>query len=84
MLVGEDVGMLTGVVESVIFKGVHYEMMIVSGDYKWKVQSTTMQPAGTRVGMTIVPFNIHIMRRTEMDRVPYNERVNPPETEAKP
>ena len=84
MLVGEDVGMLTGVVESVIFKGVHYEMMIVSGDYKWKVQSTTMQPAGTRVGMTIVPFNIHIMRRTEMDHVPYNERVNPPETEAKP
>ena len=84
MLVGEDVGMLTGVVESAIFKGVHYEMMIVSGDYKWKVQSTTMQPAGTRVGMTIVPFNIHIMRRTEMDHVPYNERVNPPETEAKP
>ena len=84
MLVGEDVGMLTGVVESVIFKGVHYEMIIISGDYKWKVQSTTMQPAGTRVGMTIVPFNIHIMRRTEMDHVPYNERVNPPETEAKP
>ena len=52
--------------------------------YLWKAQSTTMQPAGTRVGMTIVPFNIHIMRRTEMDRVPYNERVNPPETEAKP
>jgi hypothetical protein len=59
-------------------------MIIISGDYKWKVQSTTMQPAGTRVGMTIVPFNIHIMRRTEMDHVPYNERVNPPETEAKP
>ena len=84
MLVGEDVGMLTGVVESVIFKGVHYEMVIVSGDYKWKVQSTTMQPVGTRVGMTIVPYNIHIMHRTEMDHVPYNERVNPPETEAKP
>ena len=85
MLVGEDVGMLTGVVESVIFKGVHYEMMIVSGDYKWKVQSTTMQPVGTRVGMTIVPFNIHIMHRTEMDHIPYNERVNPAQSEeAKP
>ena len=84
MLVGEDVGMLTGVVESVIFKGVHYEMMIVSGQFKWKVQSTTMQPVGTRVGMTIVPFNIHIMHRAEMDHVPYNERVTPPETEAKP
>ena len=81
MLVGEDVGMLTGVVESVIFKGVHYEMMIVSGDYKWKVQSTTMQPAGTRVGMTIVPYNIHIMHRAEMDHIPYNERVTPSQSE---
>lgn len=81
MLVGEDVGMLTGVVESVIFKGVHYEMVIVSGDYKWKVQSTTMQPAGTRVGMTIVPFNIHIMHRAEMDHIPYNERATPAQSE---
>ncbi len=74
MLVGEDVGMLTGVVESVIFKGVHYEMIIVSGHFKWKVQSTTMQPVGTRVGMTIVPYNIHIMHRTDMTDVPYNIR----------
>ena len=75
MLVGEDVGMLTGVVESVIFKGVHYEMIIVSGHLKWKVQSTTMQPVGTRVGMTIVPYNIHIMHRSDMTSVPYNLHV---------
>ena len=86
MLVGEDVGMLTGVVESVIFKGVHYEMMIVSGQFKWKVQSTTMQPVGTRVGMTIVPFNIHIMHRTDMADALYNIQVstNDPQEEAKP
>ena len=41
------------------------EMMIRSGDYRWKVQSTTMQPAGTRVGMTIVPYNIHIMHKAK-------------------
>ena len=78
MIVGEDVGMLTGEVESVIFKGVHYEMMITGvapmipdGEAvtqaeparRWKVHSTTMQPAGTRVGMTIVPYNIHIMKK---------------------
>ena len=70
MIVGEDVGMLKGEVESVIFKGVHYEMMI-RGDahtgapegQRWKVHSTTMQPVGTRVGMTIVPYNIHIMKK---------------------
>ena len=63
MIVGEDVGMLTGVVESVIFKGVHYEMMVNTGTKVWKVHSTTMQPAGSRVGMSIVPFNIHIMHK---------------------
>ena len=63
MIVGEDVGMLTGVVESVIFKGVHYEMMVNSGSMLWKVHSTSMQPAGSRVGMSIVPFNIHIMHK---------------------
>ena len=64
MIVGEDVGMLTGVVESVIFKGVHYEMMISTGDMRWKVHSTAMQPVGSRVGMSIVPYNIHIMHKT--------------------
>ena len=64
MIVGEDVGMLTGVVESVLFKGVHYEMIIDLGTAKWKVHSTTMQPAGSRVGLTVVPFNIHIMHKT--------------------
>ena len=63
MIVGEDVGMLTGTVESVLFKGVHYEMIIDTGSMKWKVHSTGMQPVGSRVGLTIMPFNIHIMRK---------------------
>ncbi len=63
MVVGEDVGQLTGEVESVLFKGVHYEMMIRTENFVWKVHSTTMQPVGTRVGLTIVPFNIHIMHK---------------------
>ncbi len=63
MVVGQDVGMLKGTVESVIFKGVHYEMMVSAGGYRWKVHSTVMQPAGSEVGLSIVPFNIHIMRR---------------------
>ncbi|MBQ3269828.1 MAG: ABC transporter ATP-binding protein [Clostridia bacterium] len=79
MLVGEDVGMLTGTVQSVIFKGVHYEMMI-RGDadgFLWKVHSTTMQPAGTRVGMTIVPYNIHIMHKARTaDAVPVSDKAD--------
>ena len=55
MIVGEDVGMLTGTVESVLFKGVHYEMMIDTGSMKWKVHSTSMQPVGSRVGRPSCP-----------------------------
>lgn len=63
MVVGEDVGMLTGEVKSVLFKGVHYEMMVDTGSFVWKIHSTTMQPVGTIVGLSIVPFNIHIMKK---------------------
>ncbi len=62
MLVGEDVGQLVGTIKSVLFKGVHYEMMIDCGECTLKVHSTTMQPQGSRVGINVVPFNIHIMK----------------------
>lgn len=65
MVVGEDVGQLVGTIQSVLFKGVHYEMMIDCGDTVFKVHSTSMQPQGSRVGLSVVPFNIHIMRPME-------------------
>ena len=66
MIVGEDVGQLVGTIRSVLFKGVHYEMMIDTGAYTFKVHSTSMQPQGSRVGLNIVPFNIHIMKPMEV------------------
>ena len=75
LLVGEDVGQVTGVIKSVLFKGVHYEMIIDAGHSIWKVHSTTMQPEGSRVGLAVVPFNIHIMHRME--------EAQPQEEEAK-
>ena len=62
MIVGEDVGQISGIVQSVLFKGVHYEMMIDTGETVFKVHSTVMQPQGSRVGLSIVPYNIHIMK----------------------
>ncbi|MCR4886153.1 MAG: ABC transporter ATP-binding protein [Clostridiales bacterium] len=74
LLVGEDVGQVTGVIKSVLFKGVHYEMMIDAGHSIWKVHSTTMQPEGSRVGLSVVPFNIHIMHpMQEEDKQPQEE-----------
>jgi spermidine/putrescine transport system ATP-binding protein len=61
--VGE--GKLEGVVKSVIFKGVHYEMDIVANDYEFLVHSTDMAPVGTTVGLTLTPDDIHIMEKGE-------------------
>ena len=60
-----DEAMLSGHVDSVIFKGVHYEMKISSDNYVWTVHSTKMAPAGSDVGMDIYPDDIHIMRKAE-------------------
>lgn len=56
-------GMLCGTVESVTFKGVHYEMMVRSENYLWKIHSITYKEIGTRVAMEIIPEYIHIMAK---------------------
>lgn len=65
MIVGEDIGQICGTVRSVLFKGVHYEMMIDTGETTFKVHSTIMQPQDSKVGLSIVPYNIHIMKATD-------------------
>ncbi len=54
---------LRGVVESVTFKGVHYEMMVRSGSYLWKIHSITCCEPGDEIGMKIIPEYIHIMAK---------------------
>ncbi len=56
-------GMLCGTVESVTFKGVHYEMMVRSENYLWKIHSITCREPGSRIGMEIIPEYIHIMKK---------------------
>lgn len=56
-------GDIIGNIISVTFKGVHYEMMVQSGDVEWMVHSTIMKPVGTEIGMTVLPENIHIMKK---------------------
>jgi spermidine/putrescine transport system ATP-binding protein len=56
-------GMLCGTVESVTFKGVHYEMMVRSENFLWKVHSITCKEPATKVAMKIIPEYIHIMEK---------------------
>lgn len=62
-IVSVENGSLKGVVESVTFKGVHYEMIVKSEDFNWMIHSTIMKPVGTEIGMTVLPENIHIMKK---------------------
>ena len=56
-------GALRGEVVNVTFKGVHYEMRVDTGGFVWKVQSTVQSHVGTKVGITIEPDLIHVMKR---------------------
>ena len=57
-------GMIEGVVESIVFKGVHYDIEVKVDDFKYLVQSTINRKIGEEVGIIIEPDNIHIMKRT--------------------
>ncbi|MBR5151982.1 MAG: ABC transporter ATP-binding protein [Clostridia bacterium] len=54
---------LTGVVNSVTFKGVHYEMVVETYDFQWLIQSTRAAEEGAVVGITFGPDDIHIMHK---------------------
>ena len=64
-IVSADENHLTGFVESVTFKGVHYEMIVDSYDMKWIIHSTKAAEEGSFVGLEITPEDIHIMRKSD-------------------
>ena len=59
----KEKGKISGIVNSVVFKGVHYEMIINAANYDWIVHSTTMEPVGTTVYLDLYPNDIHIMKK---------------------
>ena len=62
-LTAPEKGQLHGVVRTVVFKGVHYEIMIEHGEFLWKVHTTKYAEPGAMVGLRIGPDEIHIMKR---------------------
>lgn len=66
-VVGKDAGNLEGIVTNVIFKGVHYEMIVRSNEMEWMIHSTIMKEVGSEIGMMVLPENIHIMKKVRED-----------------
>ena len=74
-IVPVDDGKISGVVENIIFKGVHYEMQVNACGQTWLIHSTRQQPIGSVIGMNIAPDNIHIMHKTNTKREDISEKI---------
>ena len=64
-IVAPDKGMLSGVVTSVTFKGVHFEIIVDIGGFKWMIQTTDFEAVGSRIGLFIEPDAIHVMKKSK-------------------
>ncbi len=58
-------GMLSGVVTSVTFKGVHYEIIVDIGGFKWMIQTTDFVAQDEHIGLYIEPDAIHVMKKSK-------------------
>ncbi|MDE5582840.1 MAG: ABC transporter ATP-binding protein [Ruminococcus sp.] len=65
-VIPEEKAELTGIVESAVFKGVHYEMCVETAEHKWIIHSTKAEKVGATIGMTFAPDDIHIMKKQEI------------------
>lgn len=61
-----DMAQLRGVVQSCIFKGVHYEMVVLCQGYEFVVQDYHAFEAGTEVSLLVKPHDIHIMKKERL------------------
>ncbi|MBQ9921260.1 MAG: TOBE domain-containing protein, partial [Clostridia bacterium] len=77
-------GIMTGVVETVTFKGVHYEMIVNVSGVKWMIHSTNAAELVAVIGMEITPEDIHIMKKSEYSEIketPFDENGGETESE---
>ena len=64
-MVAAENGMLKGQVTSVVFKGVHYEMTVVTDDFEFILHNTKSADVGSIIGLDIHPEDIHIMKKSD-------------------
>ena len=64
-IVPEDKGMLKGVVTSVTFLGVHYEIIVDIDGFKWMIKTTDFVDVDEHIGIYLEPDAIHVMHKSE-------------------
>ncbi len=58
-------GHLIGVVTSVTFKGLNYDIIVDFRGFKWLIQTTDFHGVGATIGIRLNPEDIHIMHKSE-------------------
>lgn len=57
-------GIIKGKVKTVVFKGVHYEIIVEDEkNINWMIHTTHISKLGDNVGLVIEPDSIHVMKR---------------------
>ena len=64
-IVAPEKGMVQGIVTSVTFLGVHFEIIVDIGGFKWMIQTTDEHHEGETVGLYIEPDAIHVMKKSK-------------------
>ncbi len=64
-IVPEEKGLLKGVVTSVTFLGVHYEIIVDIDGFKWMIQTTDFVDVDEHIGIYLEPDAIHVMHKSE-------------------
>ncbi len=64
-VVKKESAMISGVVTSITFKGVYYEIIVEIKGFKWMIQSTEYYAVGSVIGINVDPDAIHIMKKSK-------------------
>lgn len=64
-VVKKENAMISGVVTSITFKGVYYEIIVEIKGFKWMIQSTEYYAVGSVIGINVDPDAIHIMKKSK-------------------
>ncbi|WP_294578752.1 spermidine/putrescine ABC transporter ATP-binding protein [uncultured Thomasclavelia sp.] len=56
-------GKIAGIVRSIVFKGVHYEIIVETKDRNYMVHTTDLSEVGKEVNLDFWPEDIHVMEK---------------------
>ena len=63
-IVPKEEGRLSGIITSITFKGIYYDIIVDIHGYKWLIQTTDFHPLGSHIGIVIPPDDIHVMKKS--------------------